>query len=251
LTSEERSVDARTRGIGVAIPANNEERLLPSSLEALELSLLGVIDTGVRAHVALVLDSCRDRSEVIARQWRQHMEGSSDVGVTVVEYEGANVGQARALGCGVLLDEFRDLDLNRVWLATTDADSRVPSHWLRAHILQHDLGADAWSGRVIVTEWPQHRRAIAEEWQREYDVEEKPIHGANFGINAQTYVDAGGFPPLRSSEDRGLHHALVTRGARVHYDASAPVVTSARRHARAPGGFAAALSRYATPLRTV
>ena len=34
--------------------------------------------------------------------------GSSDVGVTVVEYEGANVGQARALGCGVLLDEFRD-----------------------------------------------------------------------------------------------------------------------------------------------
>jgi glycosyltransferase involved in cell wall biosynthesis len=241
---------ARTLAIGVVIPVRNEERLLRSALEALERSVEYVERSGAGVHVVVVLDSCSDASSGIARAWQERVRRRSAFGVTVVDFDGENVGRARALGCDVLLDVFRDIDLARVWLATTDADSRVPLHWLREQVAKHDRGVDVWAGRVAVTEWPRHRLAVAAKWQRDYDAEDRPIHGASLGVNAHMYLAAGGFPPLRTSEDRGLHDALLARGANIHYDSSTRVITSARRDARAPGGFAAALTRVELPWRT-
>jgi hypothetical protein len=239
----------RTRAVGVVIPANNEERLLNAALEAVERSLVEILSDGLLMHVAVVLDACRDASARIAHDWEARIDATDLFGVTVVEFDGHNVGRARAVGFEILLEEFRDVDLDRVWFATSDADTRVPPHWISAQLARHELGADAWAGRVVVTEWPRHRRAIAATWQRAYDAEVHPIHGASLGVNAKAYVSVGGFPPLRSSEDRALYYALVALGADVHFDSSAPVVTSARRDARAPAGFAAALTRYDTPVR--
>lgn len=230
--------------VGVIIPANNEERLLQQSLAAVERSL-GDVVPAIRAHVVIVLDTCGDDSSDIARTWKNHIGQSFDV--TVIDFEGENVGRARAIGCEAFLDGVAGTDLVRAWIATTDADSRVPVHWLRTQLREHDRGADAWAGRVAVTDWPRHRLAGAAAWQRAYDAEVQPIHGASLGVVAEHYVAVGGFPPLRSGEDRALCAALLKHGAHVHYDSSALVVTSARRHARAPEGFAAALTRFDVP----
>jgi cellulose synthase/poly-beta-1,6-N-acetylglucosamine synthase-like glycosyltransferase len=239
---EERSI----RAVGVVIPANNEERLLQRSLAALERSLQDIANRQLRARVVIVLDTCHDESGALARAWRERVIGTSAVDVSVIDFDGGNVGRARALGCDVLLDEVAEDELATVWIATTDADSRVPAHWLRAQLREHELGADAWAGRVAVTEWPRHRAGAAA-WQRAYDAEVRPIHGASLGVVADRYVAVGGFPPLRTGEDRALCRALHDHGAHVHYDSSALVVTSARRHARAPEGFAAALTRFDVP----
>ncbi len=213
-------------------------------MDALEHSLTGLDQRRLQRLVVVVLDSCRDRSSSVARAWQERVVARSMFDVSIVHCDEMNVGRARALGCGIVLQQFHAHDFERVWLATTDADTRVPPHWLSTQVTQHDNGADAWAGRVSVTEWPQHRLAVAGLWQRAYDAEVRPIHGASFGVNASVYVDVGGFPPLQSSEDRGLYNALVAHGANIHYDSSAPVVTSARRNARAPDGFAAALTRF-------
>ena len=63
------------------------------------------------------------------------------------------------------------------------------------------------------------------------------MHGANLGFTAQAYLGAGGFPPLRTGEDRALVAALRAQGRRVLRASSLPVVTSARRRYRAPAGF--------------
>jgi cellulose synthase/poly-beta-1,6-N-acetylglucosamine synthase-like glycosyltransferase len=237
-------VDRGIRRVGVVIPVCNEELLLRRSLVALERSLLDVTNHGFRARVVVVLDSCRDASADIAREWKERAHRSSAFDVTLIDFEGENVGRARALGCDVFLDDVTAEDLAEIWIATTDADSRVPAHWLRTQLREHNLGADAWAGRVAVTDWPRHRLAGAAAWQRAYDAEARPIHGASLGVVAAKYVEVGGFPSLRTGEDRALCAALIAHGAHVHYDSSAPVVTSARRHARAPEGFASALTRF-------
>ena len=241
-------LDRSVRTVGVIVPANNEEHFLQRSLAALERALRVVAHEERRAHVVIVLDSCRDASADIADTWREQISEASAIDVTLVDFDGENVGAARALGCDVLLDLASMNDLAEVWIATTDADSRVPTNWLRAQLDAFERGADAWAGRVAVTEWPSHRMASAAAWQHAYDAEVHPIHGASLGVIAVKYVDVGGFPPLQTGEDRGLCAALLAHGARIHYDSSVLVVTSARRHARAPEGFAAALTRFDVPV---
>ncbi len=234
---------SRTRAVGVVVPIHNEERRLGQALLALEAALECLGRRLGNQRVVLVLDSCRDSSREIAESWRQFPSRHRGFKVTVVECEVKNVGRARAIGCQTLLQEFAPEDPSNVWIATTDADSQVPQEWLASQIALHERGVDVWAGRVAVIDWPLHRRHIAALWQRMYDAERHPIHGANLGFNAGWYVAVGGFPGRRSSEDRGLYEALRANGARIHHDAKHRVVTSARRRARAPEGFAAALTR--------
>jgi hypothetical protein len=55
----------------------------------------------------------------------------------------ANVGRARAHGAQLALRHFADRDLSHVWLATTDADSRVSPRWLAEHVAIANTGVDA------------------------------------------------------------------------------------------------------------
>lgn len=238
----------RTRAVGVVVPVHNEEERLGAALRALEAALDCVASRGVALHVVIVLDACSDESEAIAELWRRGDRGPRNFGVTVVRCDVKNVGSARAMGCRVVLQEFADVGFEFVWIATTDADSRVPAEWLRRQVARHDRGADAWAGRVAVDDWPPHRRHVADLWQRLYDAERGPVHGASLGFNAAWYVAVGGFLPLATGEDRGLLGALRLRGAVIDHDSSARVSTSARRRARAPRGFAAALTRIESSL---
>jgi hypothetical protein len=64
------------------------------------------------------------------------------------------------------------------------------------------------------------------------------------GFNAQAYLNAGGFAPLGTGEDRALHRAILGAGGRALEDMELRVITSGRRLARAPLGFAHALSSF-------
>ncbi len=238
----------RVQAVGVTIPVRNEEQRLGPALEALTNSFAELSDSSIECCVALVLDTCRDESAPIAHGWKREVEFHSDVRVELLECDFANVGKARALGCGSILSEYRGLDPSSLWLATTDADSRVPRRWLGAQLDCHRAGSDAWVGRVVVSDWPRYRRETAVRWQHDYEREHRPVHGANLGFVAERYLAVRGFRPLANGEDRALVKALLESGAAVHFDDTTRVATSARRHARAPMGFASALELVETPI---
>jgi hypothetical protein len=168
-----------------------------------------------------------------------------------VQIAARNVGTARRAGCALALTAAADADvaLGATWLATTDADSRVPKDWLSAQIASHEAGTDVWSGTVTVRDWRHRADGTAAEWLRLYEAELDPAHGASLGINGQVYVDAGQFEQLTSGEDRALLSAASALGVRCQFDRSAPVVTSARSQARAPHGFASALQKVEEKVR--
>ena len=235
-------VFARTLAVGVVIPVHNEEELLGFALASLvdAFDQLGQRELAMRA--AVVLDACSDDSAEVTRQWQVALaRRQSPLEITVIMSHAKNVGQARALGCNALLAHWSRIIPAKIWLATTDADSRVPLDWLASQVIQHDTGVDHWSGRVSVDDWSGQQDETRIRWQNEYEREIQPIHGANLGFNAAAYLAAGGFAPLETGEDRALHRALVDRGGPSYFDSAVRVVTSARRRARAPLGFAHAL----------
>jgi hypothetical protein len=225
----------RTRAIGVVLPIHNEEGGLGAALDALG-EAIAALPTSLDCRVALVLDSCSDSSGAIARHWSRRHPG------VLVGCDAGNVGAARRAGCTALLRSWPRLHPRYVWLSTTDADSQVPRQWLTAQATAHEAGASLWTGRVAVKDWSRHRPETARRWTREYDSESAPIHGASMGISAQVYLDIGGFDALLTGEDRDLYFRACAAGAIPHHDTTANVVTSARRVARAPLGFAHALS---------
>ena len=231
----------RTATVGVVIPVHDEEELLPRALEAVARSLqapgLGCLDT----HVAVVLDACHDNSPSIARSWA----AGAPPGTTVhlVETADARVGAARRAGCEAILGAVGSRSTAKVWLATTDSDSEVPAAWLARQIDAHERGSDVWTGTVEVVDWSGRPPSLAGAWACLYSAEEHPVHGTSLGINGAMYRRSGGFAPLATAEDRGLHAAALACGAVSHHDRTVPVRTSARRAGRAPDGFAAALGR--------
>ena len=65
------------------------------------------------------------------------------------------------------------------------------------------------------------------------------VHGANFGIRADTYLELGGWPAVTSGEDVAMaHRAAVNSRLRIVRTAAIPVTTSSRLAGRAPYGFA-------------
>lgn len=208
--------------IGVVVPAHNEEELLPGCLAALR-SAAAAVDVPV--HVLVVLDACTDRTAAVAG------------GAAVLPVWERNVGAARRAGFAHLL---RELGADRVWLATTDADTQVPKQWLANHLAHARRGVDAVAGMVSVADWSEHLRITADRFRRRHSlvVGHPHVHGANLGVSARAYLAVDGFPPLPAHEDVALIATLKGNGHRVLHSADPPVITSARRRARAPTGFA-------------
>jgi glycosyltransferase involved in cell wall biosynthesis len=229
------SLGRRTTAVGVVIPIHNEEELLGRALSALDVAL-GAVPATIDHRVALVLDSCSDTSQDIARRW------AAENSALLVYCEETNVGAARRAGCAALLEWWRLRPRHQVWLATTDADSRVPRQWLSAQVAAREAGADLWTGRVAVKDWSHGQAGTAERWTALYAREIAPIHGTSMGISAQLYVDIGGFAPLATGEDRDIYSRAISSGAVPHHDSTVDVVTSSRSTARAPLGFAHALA---------
>jgi len=216
--------------VGVVVPVHDEEDLLPAALEGVEEAVDALLPP-TSCRVAVVLDDCRDGSLAVAQAW------AGRVGALVVERECRSVGSARRAGTQALLSLWPDVHPAQIWMATTDADSRVPPDWLTVQLEAYGSGSDLWTGRVSVAE----ESAVVQRWKDTYGAERQPIHGASMGFSALLYEHIGGFRHLRSGEDRDFHRRAVAAAFRVTYDLRAAVATSARRKGRAPGGFAGVL----------
>jgi glycosyltransferase involved in cell wall biosynthesis len=240
----------RTAAVGVVVPVHNEEELLRPALAAIARACSEVTERGIECRTAVVLDGCSDGSEAIARRWTRslaRLEGPHRS--VVLRGHSTGVGAARRLGAATLLRKWRTRDPRNIWLATTDADSRVPREWLVAQVAAHEVGADVWTGRVAVEDWSPYGATTALRWNEAYDGEAVPVHGASLGFNARMYLDVGGFAALHTGEDRALHQAILDAGGRACHDMDLRVTTSGRRQARAPLGFAHALSSFDEDLR--
>lgn len=213
--------------IGIVIPAHNEEECLGDALAA---ACGAASHQGLNAEdacIVVVLDACTDASEAVARAWP----------VTVLSINEKNVGRARSVGAEHLIAA------GARWLAFTDSDSVVSDTWL---VDQLRLGADVVCGSVAVCDWSahgEHGNSLRQHFQAFYqDVDgHAHVHGANLGVSTQAYRLAGGFPPIACSEDVALVNALMASGASIAWSAAPRVTTSARRDARAKGGFGDAL----------
>ena len=233
--------------IGVIVPAHNEERELERCLAAVRAAAADPALGGEAVRVVVVLDSCSDGSRAIVRRHAKHGRRGVD-GACVVEglvVASRNVGAARAAGAARLLA------LGARWLAFTDADTRVAPAWLAAQL---GLEVDVVCGTVAVDDWSPHlddAGALRRYFRRGYTDADghRHIHGANLGVSAAAYLRAGGFEPLACSEDVALVAALERCGARFAWSSAPRVVTSARRNARAAGGFGDTLLRYAASAR--
>jgi glycosyltransferase involved in cell wall biosynthesis len=210
--------------IGVVVPAHDEEALIGRCLAALEAAALHPDLRGEAVEIVVVLDACSDRTQAIA----------AGRGAACIAVEARNVGVARAAGASALIAR------GARWLAFTDADSSVTPDWLARQL---DTSHDAVCGVVAIDDWSDWSAEARASYEAGYvDADHhRHIHGASLGVSAAAYQRAGGFPPLRCSEDVALVRQLGRLGANIRWTNAVRVHTSARRVARAPDGFAAHL----------
>jgi glycosyltransferase involved in cell wall biosynthesis len=210
--------------IGVVVPANDEEALIGRCLDALRVAAAHPALDGEEVRIVVVLDACRDGTQRIVEAR----------GETSIVIDARNVGIARATGASALIAR------GARWLAFTDADSAVAPDWLARQL---DAAADAVCGVVCIDDWGDYSPEARASYEAAYvDAEHhRHVHGASLGVSSAAYIRVGGFSPLRCSEDVELVHRLDHHGATIRWTNAVRVNTSARRLARAPGGFAAHL----------
>lgn len=213
--------------IGVCIPAHNEEREFDHCLQSVMHAAQHPGLNGERVQVVVILDTCTDGTEAKAQRWP----------VTRIHASYRNVGLARAAGARHMLDA------GARWLAFTDADTAVSDSWL---VDQLSLHAPVVCGTVGVSDWTSHGHYAEHarvEFLAGYQDRDghRHVHGANLGIDAQTYRQIGGFEALGCSEDQALVDRLERAGVPIAWTALPRVITSARPYSRVSGGFASTL----------
>ena len=221
--------------VGVVVPAHDEEELLPACLAGLaEAAAMATAERpGLRVRIVVAADACGDGTVAVAER----------AGAEVVSLTARNVGLARAAGLDALLRPGSPGEPpapGTLWLATTDADSVVPANWLSGQLRQAEAGWDAVVGTVTVTNWTGYADTAVREFARRYGTWQDwhpHVHGANLGFTAAAYQAVGGFPALRTGEDRALVRSFQASGFRVLRSAAVSVITSARARYRAPAGF--------------
>ncbi|KER83480.1 glycosyl transferase [Xanthomonas arboricola pv. celebensis] len=211
--------------IAVTIPAHNEADLIGRCLQSILVAAAHPHLFGERVEIHVALDRCSDGTGAIA-----HAHGAR----TVTTSGGVGIARAAAASAAIARGAR--------WLAFTDADTCVPPDWLSAQL---DCAADVFCGVVEVTDWhdfrPETRQAfLTKEIRRDGHPH---VHGANLGMSVAAYVAAGGFSALKCSEDVALVSALERAGMQIARLVKPVVNTSARRIARATGGFSDHLAR--------
>jgi glycosyltransferase involved in cell wall biosynthesis len=226
--------------VAVVVPARDEQRLLPGCLDALDTACAQV---QVPVDVVVVLDRCRDATAAVV---------AARPDVVAVRCSAGRVGAARAAGVAAALDGLATAEHQRTWVASTDADSRVPPDWLAHQLRLADDGVDLVLGTVDLhgsADGDGTATGAAARWRREYGRlvgarSHGHVHGANLGIRASTYVAAGGFAGIAAHEDALLARDVARLpGVSVVPTVAIPVMTSDRLLGRAPLGVAADLRR--------
>lgn len=217
--------------IGVLVPAHNEAGVIDPCLRSLQVAAVHPRLQGEPVRIVVALDACTDHT---ARRCAHR-------GVDVLHLHARCVGAARAAAAAYLLGQGAH------WLASTDADSIVPAHWLAA---QRSAGADAFCGVVDITAVDRAGARLQQRFRRNerWGDGHGRVHGANFGVSAGAYHAVGGFRDLPCGEDVDLVQRLDAAGARIRWAGAPAVLTSMRLRGRAQGGFADHLAALAAPL---
>jgi glycosyltransferase involved in cell wall biosynthesis len=219
----------------VVVPAHDEEELLPRCLAALGRALdrPRAEQPALAVSAVVVLDACSDSSAEIV----------SASGLSAVTVQHRAVGAARRDGVehalAALPRAARETAAYRTWIATSDADSAVPPHWLTHQVALARRGADVVVGTVrpsLDDLSPDRARA----WLRNHrpGAANGHVHGANLGARLSSYRAAGGFGPEPEHEDVTFVAAARAAGARVVATDASWVLTSGRLVGRTPGGYA-------------
>jgi glycosyltransferase involved in cell wall biosynthesis len=217
----------------VVVPAADEEDNIGAclaSLHAARQHLHHVTAGAIRSRVVVVLDDCSDGTAAVVTRYAD---------VDMVYSSARCVGVSRHLGamCGLALER----PAREVWLASTDADCRVPSDWLTRMVDDARHGAQLVLGTVRPAAGlpdPVERAWLAAHHLRD---DHPHVHAANLGIAATAYLGLGGWRPLPAHEDVDLV-ARATGHVRIRRTGAIPVITSNRLRGRAQDGFASYLN---------
>ncbi|AOY63016.1 glycosyltransferase [Xanthomonas citri pv. glycines] len=206
--------------IAVIIPAHNEAECMAACLASVFLAASHP-ELREPVEVIVAVDRCTDATAALAQAL-----GARVIDVPVP----GGVGIARAAAAS------KAIALGADWLAVTDADSRVPADWL---VEQRKADADVFCGVVQVEDWLDYSDEVRCRFEQNQATGQGHgrIHGANLGVSAALYQQCGGFPAVTCSEDVALVHALQAINASIAWSPRSVVWTSARRQARAIGGF--------------
>jgi cellulose synthase/poly-beta-1,6-N-acetylglucosamine synthase-like glycosyltransferase len=224
--------------VGVVIPARNEEGSIAACLQ----SVLTALDQqGLPAQdrwVVVVADSCNDGTADVARRTLKNQ------GVAL-ECSLSSAGAARRLGAAQVLARFEKAPFARVWIANTDADSCVAPDWIAQQLSLAERGYCGVAGIVHVDNVhgleQDELRALLADYTIHDNGTHPHVHGANLGVRADAYVDAGCWMPIALAEDHCLWSRIKARGWPTASCAKTIVRTSGRLHGRAAGGFADSL----------
>jgi len=214
----------------VAIPARDEESLLPACLRSVSAAVTTLREAraGIHLVVAVALDGCTDGSARVLGDW--------DAATVVLP--GRGVGAARDAAIERGLSALRMPPEAATWVACTDADTVVPSRWLVRHVMWAERGADL----VIGTAEPvgvARGEALAA-WHARHQLVEghTHVHGANLGVRADRWRQVGGFGQRQVGEDVDLVERVRRITGRWVATDTTRVLTSGRPRSRVDGGFA-------------
>jgi cellulose synthase/poly-beta-1,6-N-acetylglucosamine synthase-like glycosyltransferase len=216
--------------VGIVIPARDEEATIGGCIE----SVLAAARTGDEPFwLVVVADACADATATVARSsLASHGE--------VIECAAGSAGAARRIGVSAALAHFTCVETRSIWIANTDADSRVPQDWIRMHLTLADDGVTGVAGIIRLEEngCDEAHEVYRTTYRIAHDGSHTHVHGANMALRADAYLDVGGWSDVSVAEDHCLWGRLKARGWRVAAHASSAVITSARLVGRARGGFA-------------
>lgn len=225
--------------VSVLIPARNEEELLPRCLRSVLLAKRHLARS-ITVDIVVVADSSTDRTVQIATD----ILGADGVACSI---NAGVVGTVRQVAACVALKRSPNPP-HRCWLANTDADCIVPPAWLSNQLAIANTGIEAVAGTVSVDSFEQHGPEVQSRFKSTYLIESNGthphVHGANLGVRADSYVQAGGWRHLETAEDHDLWARLSRISARKLSTNRIEVQTSGRLVGRAPHGFAAALAAH-------
>ncbi len=225
--------------ICVLIPARNEEQLLPRCLSSV-LHARKMLPPEVTCDIVVTVDASTDRTACIAQKML------AEYGTIVITDAGI-VGSARAAAARTALERYQG-PISLCWLAHTDADCMVPEDWLVRQLLLAEDGIEAIAGTVAVDTFREHNPDVEQRFHKSYPVQADGrhlhVHGANLGVRADLYGQAGGWAELATAEDHDLWHRLHLVGCSRISTATIRVITSGRRIGRAPHEFAETLAAH-------
>ena len=219
--------------VGVVIPAQNEEKTIERCVQSV-IAAHAACGRRTALWIVISADACTDATVQRARRaLGSHGE--------VVECAPHSPGTARRLGVAAVMAHFSCVSPERIWLANTDADTYVPADWLKLHLDHADDDTSAVAGIVQLDSGAVRAdilRLYRDTYELRSDGTHSHVHGANLGVRGDAYLDVGGWSHLTVAEDHCLWRRLKLRGWRLRSCVHSVVLTSARLHGRAVGGFA-------------